>query len=492
MSARSRIGAALLAVAAGTSILAFRTDDQVSAAQRDSGTPVTATAGDQVDLSVTVYNSNIALVRDVRQVSLPGGAGVLHLSDIAATVNPASVHFRSLTEPSRLSVLEQNYQFDLLDPQRLLRKYIGREVKLLRTRQQGGSSVQEEVTARLLAFNDAPVWQIGNEIVTGLSAEQYRFPEIPDNLHSRPTLVWQLDNTGQGRHRIETSYLAGNVNWNADYVLTVGRDDARADLDGWVTVRNTSGASYRSARLQLVAGELHREREELDDLRKMQELAAADSVRASSFAREAFSEYHLYSLERRTTIAENETKQVSMLNGSGVPVRKHFVVNGQQFYYRNRQQPGAPIRDSVRVYYELRNDSASGLGEPMPAGVVRVYQADSKGGVQFAGEDRIGHTPKDENISLEIGTAFDVICDRKQTDFSRIADNLFEVAYEITLRNHKPTPITVRVNEPIAGDWQVVSATHQARKTDAFAAQFEVPVASSGESVLRYRVRVRY
>ncbi|HEX5109143.1 MAG TPA: DUF4139 domain-containing protein [Vicinamibacterales bacterium] len=491
MGSRSgaRIGAVaiLLCGAAGAFIAV---GDRTAAAAQADNSPVTATLDDQVDVAVTVYNSNIALVRDVRELALPAGAGLLHFADIAASVNPASVHFRSLTEPSRLAVLEQNYQFDLLDPPRLLRKYVGRDVRLLRTRQQGGTTVQEEVSARLLAFNDAPVWQIGNEIVTGLQAEQYRFPEIPANLHSRPTLVWQLENSGQPRHRIETSYLTGNMTWNADYVLTVGRDDARADLDGWVTVLNTSGTAYRNARLQLVAGDLHRLRQPAAEADEAFALKSLE--RSASMSREAFSEYHLYQLERRTTIADKETKQVAMLNGSGIPVRKRFVVNGQQFYYRNRQQPGTPLRDAVRVFYELRNDAASGLGEPMPAGVVRVYQADSKGGVHFAGEDRIGHTPADETISLEIGTAFDVVCDRRQSDFTRIADNVFEVAFELTLRNHKTAPVTVQVNEPIAGDWQIVSSTHQSRKTDAFAARFEVPVAASGESVLRYRVRVKY
>ena len=370
-------------------------------------------------------------------------------------------------------------------------KYVGRDVKLLRNRQQNGTSVQEEVTAHLLAYNDAPVWQIGGEIVTGLQAEQYRFPEIPDNLHSRPTLVWQLANQGQPRHRIETSYLANNMNWHADYVLTVGRDDGRADLDGWVTVLNTSGTSYRNAQLQLVAGDLNRVRQDADALSVL-ERRAASAAKDEAFRQESFSEYHLYSLERRTTLSENETKQISMLTGTGVPVQKMYVVNGQQFYYRNRQQPGAPIRDAVRVFYSLRNDLASGLGMPMPAGTVRVYQADSRGGVQFAGEDHIGHTPKDEDISLQIGTAFDVVCDRKQTDYTRISDNVFEVGYEITLRNHKSNAITVQVNEPIAGDWQMLSATFPAKKTAAFAAQFEVPVPTDGESVLRYRVRVRY
>jgi hypothetical protein len=448
----------------------------------------------QTELAVTVYNSNIALVRDVRQVTLPTGVLDLRFLDIAATVNPATVHFRSLSDPTRLGILEQNYQFDLLDPQRLLRKYVGRDVTLVRTRMENGSSRTEEVSARLLAFNDAPVWKIGDEIVTGMHAEQYRFPEIPENLHSRPTLVWKVDNSGQRFHRIETSYLAGNMSWLADYVLTVARDDARADLDGWVTVTNTSGTSYKHAKLQLVAGDLNRvvnnpRTEAMQMLKAAREMADAA---APAFAREAFSEYHLYALNRKTTLLENETKQISLLGGTGVPVKKIFVVNGQNFYYRNRQAPGSPIKDQVQVFYKFRNDAAAGLGMPMPAGTVRVYQSDSKGGVQFAGEDRIDHTPKDEDITLKIGTAFDVVAERKQTDWSKIGDGVYEMAYEITLRNHKATPIVVDVNEPIAGDWRMLSSSHDHTKTDAWAAQFKVPVTANGETVLRYRVRVRW
>lgn len=481
----------LTAVLTGGSLAPLRVETTV-VAHPDPG-PVTATLNDQDEVAVTVYNSNIALVRDVRRIRLQPGASELRLVDIAAAVNPATVHVRSLTEPNRFHILEQNYQFDLLDPQRLLRKYIGRDVTLVRTRQENGTTRTEEVTARLLAFNDAPVWRIGDEIVTGLHAEQYRFPEIPANLHSRPTLLWQLRNDGAAEHRVETSYLTGNMTWNADYVLTVARDDAKAELDGWVTVRNTSGAAYTNAKLQLVAGELNRIAEDqklMDQVarRAMQEAAAAPVA----FAREAFSEYHLYALNRKTTILENEIKQIAMLNGSGIPVKKLFVVNGQHFYYRNRQHPGSPLKDAVRVFYKFRNEQAAGLGEPMPAGVVRVYQADSKGGVQFVGEDRIDHTPKDEDVTLQIGSAFDIVCERKQTDWEKIGGDTYEMAFEITLRNHKASPVTVEVNEPIAGDWTMLSSTYEARKTDAWAAQFRVPVAAGGESVLRYRVRVRW
>jgi hypothetical protein len=457
-----------------------------------SGTPqhLTTTLDDQADLSVTVYNSNIALVRDVRNLQITRGTSDLHFMDIAATVNPATVHFRSLTEPARVSVLEQNYEYDLLEPDKLLRKYVGRDVTLIRVRSNGGSTREEEVKARLLSYNNAPVWQIDGEIVTGLHADHIRFPELPGNLYSRPTLIWTLDNTGASRHRVEASYLAGELAWNADYVLTVARDDKLGDIDGWVTLKNGSGTSFKNANLQLVAGDLNRVRQQFN---RMMDMAKAElAAPAANMAQEAFSDYHLYTLGRKTTINNAETKQVSMLGATDFPVLKRYVVEGQQFYYHNYRHPGSPLKDVVQVFYQFKNEEKSGLGVPMPAGIVRVYQADSKGGIQFVGEDSINHTPKDETLNLKIGNAFDVVCERKQTDFQKIASNVYEFEYEITLRNHKATPVTVEVNEPIGGTWRMLSSTYQWTKTEAWAAQFTVPVASDGTSVLRYRTRVTY
>ena len=449
------------------------------------------TLTDQADLAVTVYNSDIALVRDVRNLRLPDGTFDLQFMDIAATVNPATVHFRSLTEPGALDVLEQNYEYDLLEPDKLLRKYVGREVTLVRNRQEAGTTRQEEVKARLLSYNNGPVWQIGNEIVPGLGADHIRFPELPGNLHSRPTLIWTLQNTGTASHRVEASYLASKLAWNADYVLTVGRDDKAADLDGWVTLTNGSGTAFTNARLQLVAGDLNRVRQVLE---KRMEMADAVAPRAAGapMAQEAFSEYHLYTLGRRTTINNSETKQVSMLSGTGVPTIKRYVVNGQTYYYRNAQYPGAPLKDVVQVFYQFKNEEKAGLGMPMPAGTIRVYQSDSKQGIHFVGEDRINHTPKDETINIKIGNAFDVVAERKQTDFRKITTNVYEFEYAVTLRNHKTSAISVEVNEPIGGTWEVLRSSHRWTKTDAWALQFAVPVSADGTSVVRYRVRVTY
>ena len=451
-------------------------------AQAAPVTDVTSTLDDQTDLAVTVYNSDIALVRDARNLMLPRGTFDLRYMDIAATVNPATVHFRSTTEPSRVSVLEQNYEYDLLDPDKLLRKYVGRDVTLVKN--------GEEVHARLLSYNTGPIWQIDRQIVTGVTAEQYRFPELPDNLYTRPTLIWTLQNDGQPRQHVEASYLAHKLAWNADYVLTVARDDKAADLDGWVTVTNGSGTAFRNAKLQLVAGDLNRIRQMANEMRM--DMAAQRAPAAAPMAQESFSDYHLYTVARKTTIQNSETKQISMLTGSGVPIQKRYIVEGQQFYYRNASHPGSPIKDVVQVYYQLKNDEKSGLGMPMPAGNVRVYQSDSRGGVQFVGEDRIDHTPKDETLRLHIGNAFDVVCERKQTDFEKIAASTYEIEYEITLRNHKATPVTVEVNEPIGGTWRVLRSSHEWTKTEAFAARFAVPVGAEGTATLTYRVRVAY
>jgi hypothetical protein len=462
--------------------------EQENAARKQ---PAITTEKDQVDLAVTVYNSNIALVRDVRQIHLPAGMFPLHFEDVAASINPATVHFRSLVDPSKLNVIEQNYEFDLLDPQKLLQKYVGKEVTLVRQEKDAGSTRWVETKAVLLANNGGPVWKIGNEIVTGMPVDSYRFPDLPENLYSRPTLVWMLENRGAESQRVEASYLTNNMNWNADYVLTVGRDEKTADLDGWVTLTNNSGVAYSNAKLQLVAGQLNRVAPQFPKAMAMEATRVADAA-APQFGQEAFSEYHLYTLGRRTSIQNNESKQISLLNGSGVPVEKYLLVEGLQYWFRNPQGIGNPISQPVKVLYRFKNDEKSSLGMPLPAGTVRVYQADSKGGIQFVGEDRIDHTPKDETLKIHVGNAFDVVCERKETDYKKIATNVIELEYQITLRNHKDSAVTVEVREPIGGDWEVLNSNFKWTKLDATTLGFSIPVEKDGSATLDYRVRVKW
>ena len=266
----------------------------------------------------------------------------LRFEDVAASINPATVHFRSLTDDSKLSVVEQNYEYDLLDPQKLLQKYVGKEVTLVRAETDAGSTKWVETKATLLANNNGPVWKIGNEIVTGMNTDSYRFPELPGNFYSRPTLIWTLDNRGAASQKVEASYLTGNMSWSADYVLTVARDEKLADLDGWVTLNNNSGASYQNAKLQLVAGEIHQLATVPAPMMAQMRLRAGVAKAAPQFTQEGISEYHLYSLGRRTSIQNNESKQISLLTGTGIPVEKHLITEGQSYYYRNHERPREP------------------------------------------------------------------------------------------------------------------------------------------------------
>jgi hypothetical protein len=368
---------------------------------------------------------------------------------------------------------------------------VGREITLVRAEKDAGSTRWVGRKALLLSDNNGPVWKIGNEIVTGMSADSYRFPELPENLYSRPTLVWTLENRGAAAQRVEASYLTSNMNWSSDYVLTVGRDEKIADLDGWVTLVNQSGVAHNNAKLQLVAGEIHRANQApatMDENRAV--LSAA--VAKQAFVQEAFSEYHLYTLGRRTSIQNNESKQISLLSASGVPVEKLLQVQGQAYYYRNPQGIGNAIPQTVKVYYRFKNENKGGLGMPLPAGTVRVYQEDSKGGTQFVGEDRINHTPKDEALNIYVGNAFDVVCERKQTDYKKLASNLYEMEYQIALRNHKDGSVNVEVREPVGGDWEVVNSNFKWTKLDSTTIGFSIPVEKDGSATLDYRVRVKW
>jgi hypothetical protein len=453
---------------------------------------MTTTDKDQVDISVTVYNSSIALVRDVRQIRLAPGIFPLRFEDVAASINPATVHFRSLTDDAKLSVIEQNYEYDLLDPQKLLQKYIGKEVTVVRGEEDAGSTKWVETKATLLSDNNGPVWRIGNEIVTGMPSMYYRFPELPGNFYSRPTLIWTLDNRGATAQKVEASYLTGNMNWSADYVLNVARDEKAADLDGWVTLNNNSGTAYQNAKLQLVAGELNRVPTRVPVMKSRETMSVMAAPAPPQFVQEGISEYHLYSLGRRTSIQNNESKQISLLTGTGIPVEKHLLVEGESYYYRNPTGIGNAIPQPVKVLYQFKNDEKGGLGMPLPAGTVRVYLSDSKGGIQFVGEDNIQHTPKDETLKIYVGDAFDVVCERKEIDYKKLASNLYEMEFEITLRNHKDAPVTVEVREPLGGDWEIVNSNFTAEKLDARTVGFTVPVSKDGASKLTYRVRVKW
>jgi len=453
----------------------------------------TTIARDRQSVNITVYNSNLGLVRETRRLTLPAGRIALRFADVTAQIRPETVHLTSLTAPSSLRILEQNYQYDLLNPANLLDKFVGRDLTLVLRRYQNNTESFEPVQATLLSNNGGQVWRINGQIVINpTNIAEMRFPDLPKNLVATPTLVWDLDNNETSAQNVEASYLTSGMNWRADYVLVVNADDTKGDLQGWVTLTNASGASFDDARLQLVAGDVNRVSEE-----RNMAMAGAMAKRAmdseSQFQEQGFFEYHMYTLQRPTTIRDNETKQVSLLEAAGFEVKKEFVLNGQRYYYTGYNNPGQAIKEKVGVFVQFRNAQTNKLGMPLPAGTIRLYKKDDKGNQQFIGEDRIDHTPKDEDVRVKVGDAFDIVAERKQTDYKVLASgHVYEYAYEIKIRNHKDSPVTVVVNEPIGGDWEMVASTFEAKKTAAFAAQFNVPVAKDGEATLSYRVRVRY
>jgi hypothetical protein len=449
-----------------------------------------AVQGDDPDdrtLAVTVYNGNLGLVRDQRAIELESGVFTLPFRDVAALIDPTSVAFAALRNPGAVDVLEQNYEFDLLTPAALLEKYVGETVTLIMT-VDGGE--ERSVEAKLLSTQGGMVYQIGDSIALNPPG-RIVLPALRGDLRSSPTLVWTLSSGRAGNEPVEVSYLTGGLTWKADYVVTLSEDSRRLDLGGWVTIDNRSGATYPDARLKLVAGDIHRAPQPAAqyDARVMAEADAARN--AAEFEERTFYEYHLYDLPRPTTIKNNQTKQIRLLEGSGVRTEKAYILAGANWYYT--QSYGGEQGLKVGVYQEFENDRDNGLGIALPAGTVRLYQADTDGTLQLVGEDRIDHTPRDERVRLKVGEAFDIVADRRQTAFDVISSgHVYDAAFEVVIRNHKDEAVTVQVIEPLPGDWELLSSTHSHRELDAFTVRFDVPVEANGETTLRYRFRVRW
>jgi len=450
-----------------------------------------STLAEQKSVAVTIYNDDLALVKDRRLVSLAAGENRLAFTEISALIRPETALLRSLSNPRDFAVLEQNFDFDLLTPETLLQKFVGKKVFVVRSHPTSG--VDREDEAQVLSAQGGVVLKVGERIETGMPG-RLAYPDVPENLRERPTLVTLLRSGTANPQDLELSYLTGGLSWQADYVAELSGNDDRLDLTGWVTLTNRSGSSYPKARLQLVAGDVHRApREDFRVRAKAMPMAMMGAE--APMAEEALFEYHLYTLERPTTLADNQTKQVALLSASQIPVRKEFRLPGSDFYYLN-SAGDLGQRLKVGVFVEFDNKEKQGLGIPLPKGVVRVYKLDSAGAAQFVGEDRIDHTPKNDRVRLKLGEAFDVTADRKQTDFKKLGSilrykNVFEGAFEVRLKNAKTEGVTVKVVEPIPGDWEMVEESHPHRKEDAGSASWQIPIPAGGETVLTYRVRVR-
>lgn len=473
-------------VAAVATLLSYSTA-AVTADERRS------TLQDQQAVAVTIYNEDLALIKDTRKVKLDAGMNALALREVSGRMRPETAQLRSLSKPGSFALLEQNFDFDLLTPAKLLEKYVGRSVRVVRIHPTTGAEMVE--TADVLSANNGVVLKIGDRIETGIPG-RIVYDTVPANLRDRPTLVTQLNNKEAGEQTLELSYLTGGLSWQADYVAELNADDKALDLNGWVTLTNRSGTAYPNARLQLVAGDVNRVRNEMRAATQRREVLAKAAAPASDMAQEALFEYHLYTLNRQTTLADNQTKQVALLNAQAVPVKKELLLQGSDYYYRSSVgNIGQKLK--AAVYVEFDNRESSRLGMPMPRGVVRVYKKDSAGNAQFVGEDRIDHTPKNEKVRLRLGEAFDVTADKKQTDFKRREPNnkasyVYESAYEIRVKNAKREATTVIVREPVPGDWQMLEDSHRHTKVAAGTAQWEITVPAEGQTTLKYRVLVRH
>ena len=445
-----------------------------------------STAAERESVNITVYNQNFGLVREIRMLDLTEGRIDLEFADVASGIQPETVHIRPLGGPG-MSVLEQNYQYDLLNPQKLLEKYVGRSVTVYRTNPVTG--VDEPREAEVLSVNGGPILRIDGEVTFDYPG-RFGFPELPDNLIAEPTLLWRLD-AGGPRQRVEVTYLTNSLNWKSDYVLVLDEDDTAADLTGWVTLVNQSGATYEGANLQLVAGDVQRVSGMDDNALRARMMAEVMPASADSFSEEAFFEYHLYTLQRPADVVNNEQKQVVLLEAADFEIEKRLIFHGAAHYYRS-QYGQISANQKVGVYLDFENSERAGLGMPLPKGTVRVYKRDASGAQQFVGEDRIDHTPRDEEVRIKLGEAFDVVADRRQMDYTVLSGCVSESTWRIDIRNHKDENATVTLVEPVGGDWEILSSTHAHTQLDAWTFTFDPRVPARGETTVEYRIRTRW
>jgi len=448
-------------------------------------------AAEKEGVALTVYNGGYGVVREIRSLEIPADGNV-KFKDVASKIDATTVHFKSLTDPAA-KLLEQNYQYDLVSANKLLKKYIDRKIEVICEKQ--------TYSGTLLSFDSGQlVLRDGKGGIIMVqradNVRDIRFGALPGGLLTRPTLLWMVFTKKPGKHTCEVTYQTGGLGWHAEYVLVLGGDDATADLSGWVSVNNTSGKTYKEAKLKFIAGDVRR-------VRPRRYPAPSDRVmtkgiaEAKPMAEKAFFEYHMYTLPRPSTVADNETKQLEMFTPArGLKVEKKYLYNpmGQRRWrwsgrYTGRSY-GLTSYKKVQVFIEFQNAKANKLGIPLPAGKIRVYKQDPEDkALEFIGEERIDHTPKDEKLSLKIGNAFDVVGERKQKDY-KTRPHWSKEVIEIKIRNHKKTDITVRIKEPLyrCKNWQITAKTHEYEKLDSRNIAFDVPVKADGETVVTYTV----
>ncbi len=429
----------------------------------------------QSGVAVTIYNQNLGLVKDVRELEFQKGKSVIKFTDVAAQIDPTSVHFKPVDVADKVAMLEQNYQYDLVSSTKILQKYVDNEIELFTKLDKAYKGILLSYSNENLTLKEP---QGAIRIVRLEEVRDLYFPSLPEGLITKPTLVWLLDSQISGKRKAEVSYLTSGINWHAEYVAVVDQLDRNLELTGWVSIDNRSGATYRDAKVKLIAGEVHRVREERIPPRLAKEVFAT-AAGPPQFEEKPFFEYHLYTLLRPSTIKDNEIKQVSLFPASDVKVKKIFTYDG------------ARDEKSVKVELEFKNSQAEGLGMPLPKGKIRVYKADVDKSLEFVGEDLIDHTPKDEKVRVFLGNAFDIVGERKRTDFREIGRDVTEESYEIKLRNHKDEAVEVVVVEHLHPytEWEIIESNFEYVKKDANTIEFKISLQKDEEKILNYTVR---
>jgi hypothetical protein len=443
-----------------------------------------------------------AMIRDVRPMELAKGRSTVRFADVAALIDPTTVSFTALSDQSA-AVLEQNYQFDLVSNEKLLEKFIDREVAATVIRGDKPETVRGTLLSSqpgmlVLRHEDGSV-----EVVSGYVSLQ--LPSLPQGLITRPTLVWDVASTTGGSQLVRVGYQTSGITWWTDYNLVYDEKTANSgtvDVNAWVSILNQSGAGYPEARLKLIAGDVHRAPQPMQDYRmRSMEMNMAAPAADPGFEEKAFFEYHLYTLGRPATLPDNSTKQIELFPAAhGVPVDKVLVYDGlgENFWYGGNAPMaeasyGVQSKKEVNIYLRFKNDKESGMGMPLPSGRIRVSKLDSAdGSLEFIGEDVIKHTPRDEEVLVKMGNAFDVVGERIQVSFSpEVGRRTIEEAIEVRVRNHKEEAVDVVIQERLYRwmNWEIVKKTHEFKKLDAQMVHFPVSIEPGGEAVVRYTVR---
>jgi hypothetical protein len=435
------------------------------------------------DLEVTIYNTDLGVVKEYRVKYIPAGINNVLYEGVASRIDPTSVRLKAVD--SAINVLEQNFQYDLVSRDKILRKYIDKDIMAYLIY----GDKKEMIEGTLLSYSgDQLIIKDKEGRIQILDSNNLVLPELPEGLMTKPTLVWILEVDESRNHTLELSYMTSGMTWKANYVIITNKDDTKLDLNGWVTVTNNAGTTFKDTALKLVAGDVHRTRGGGDGSKMPIPVPALGG--ASQFVEEALFEYHMYDLQRRTTLKNNEQKQISLLEETDVDVEKEYVyddIRGWWWYGSGWSDTG---EKKVNVMLNFDNSEENNLGIPLPKGTVRVFKEDREGKLQFIGEDSIDHTPRDETISLFIGQAFDIVGERKQMDFNKLAD-WYEYEWEVNLRNHKDEDIVVTVLERTGGDWEIIEENYGHTKVSNNRMEWRVPVKANGESTLSYTIRYK-